>query len=112
MNEQPKQPLTDDQLSALLRKWDVAAPPDLEARLLAVRPQPRRSPMNWWRFLLRGSIPVPVPVACCLVLVLALVLWRSSRADISCVAAVAPPAAVAVAPTHASLIACPADSGC
>ncbi len=110
MNEQDKQPLTEEQLSVLLRKWDVSAPARLEDRVFATRRQPPGSRMKWWRFLLRGSIPVPVPVACCLLLVVALVLWRSTKPDVTCVAAAAP--AVTAAPAVASMLTCPVDAGC
>ena len=122
MNEQNKQPLTDDQLSALLRKWEVSAPHGLEARVFAARPEPfppRRRRASWWRFLLRGSIRVPVPVACCVTLLMILVLWRSARPDATCstanvpvVLAGSPAKTPAVLPANPVSITCPANSSC
>ena len=87
MNEQEREPLTDSQLSTLLKKWSVAAPPDLEGRVIRARGklsglgQERR----WWRFLLKGYIRVPVPVACCLTLLMVVTVWRSTRLAVACV---------------------------
>jgi hypothetical protein len=58
------EPINDPQLSKLLREWRVdAAPPSLDARVLALR-EP------WWRFLLTGSIRIPVPVGVAIVAIL------------------------------------------
>jgi hypothetical protein len=61
------EPLNDDELNALLRRWDAPAAPDaLEHRIF---PEPAKQP--WYRWLLSGSIRLPVPVAVLLLLVFA-----------------------------------------
>jgi len=121
MNEQDERPLTDNELSALLRKWDVSAPARLEARVFAAPPeplQPRGQRKSWWRFLLRGYIPVPVPVACCLIVLLVAALWRSERLAVTCSAAnapvvqAAPPATAVPVVVNPLSTTCPVNSRC
>lgn len=86
MNEQNRESLSDSELSALLKKWVVAAPDRLEKRVIDARGSlsgsgPRRT---WWQFLLKGTIRVPIPVACCLAVLMIAVLWRSSRLAVAC----------------------------
>jgi hypothetical protein len=61
------EPLSEKELSQLLRQWKApAAPAGLTHRVM---------PQAWsrWRWLLTGSVRVPVPVG--IVAVLALVVW-------------------------------------
>jgi hypothetical protein len=87
MNEQEREPLTDSQLSSLLKKWTVAAPADLEGRVIRARGKlsASRQERSWWRFLLKGYIRVPVPVACCLAVLMVVMVWRSTRLAVACV---------------------------
>ena len=51
------QPLNDNDLERILRKWTVpSAPASLESRLRA------SGSLRWWQWFLWGSIRVPVPV--------------------------------------------------
>jgi hypothetical protein len=69
------EPLDDNELNQLLRKWDApAAPPTLERRVFSAR-------RTWWSWLWSGSIRVPVPVAIAAVVLIA--LWiHYSRPDV------------------------------
>jgi hypothetical protein len=59
------QPLNENELDQLLRKWEApAAPRTLKRRV--VPPQ-----KSWWRWLLTGSIRVPVPIALAAVVLVA-----------------------------------------
>jgi ABC-type phosphate transport system auxiliary subunit len=59
------EPIDDDDLTPLLRRWDAPDTPDrLRARIFAL-PSPSR-----WRWLLTGSIRVPVPAVAALLLVM------------------------------------------
>ena len=116
MNDDNREPLTDGELSSLLKKWEVAAPPQLEKRVVNARNEHAdRARRNWWRFLFTGYIRVPVPVACCLAVVMILMLWRSTKLAVSCVGEgnglQAVPAVVA-AQAPRSIVACPANSKC
>ncbi len=58
-------PLNDDELNALLRRWEApAAPSRLHPRIFQGR--------RWWHLLMTGSIRVPVPAAAGLLLLIAL----------------------------------------
>lgn len=60
------EPLNDNELRDLLRRWEApSAPPALERRIFG---EPAKQP--WYQWLLRGSIRVPVPVAAMLLLML------------------------------------------
>ncbi len=62
------EPLSENELNDLLRRWQApAAPPSLAAKIL-----PRRSP--WWRWIFAGTIRIPVPVGLALLALLAIVL--------------------------------------
>lgn len=55
------EPLNDEELNHLLRKWEAPpAPIRLERRILA-------RPRSWWRWLFTGTIRIPVPVGFALV---------------------------------------------
>jgi hypothetical protein len=121
MNEQEREPLTDSQLSSLLKKWSVAAPADLEGRVMRARGKLSGSGQerSWWRFLLKGYIRVPVPVICCLTVLMVVMVWRSTRLAVACVgensglqAIPAIAAKTAPAPAARSVGACTADSKC
>ena len=88
MNEENRESLTDDQVSALLKKWVVTAPADLESRVMRARADLSASDkaLSWWRYLLKGYIRVPVPVACCLVILMIVMAWTSTRMAVACVA--------------------------
>src|SRR5262245_22715855 len=59
------EPLDEDGLKQLLRKWEAPpAPPTLTKRLFPQKP--------WWRWLFSGTIRVPVPVALAVAILLAL----------------------------------------
>lgn len=65
------EPLRDDELNQLLRRWEApAAPASLRARL------PRQSRWGW---LLTGSIRIPVPVAAAAAMLLAFSLMSGLR---------------------------------
>jgi len=69
------EPLDDNELSQLLRKWEApAAPPTLQGRVFSAR-------KPWWKWLWSGSIRVPVPVAVAAVLLLALWIHYSRPAN-------------------------------
>jgi hypothetical protein len=63
------QPLNDEELRNVMKKWVApATPANLESRVMAAT---HSAP--WWRWLVTGSIRVPVPVlAGCLILMLLL----------------------------------------
>ena len=68
-----QEPLNDDELQALLRRWEApaGAPAGLERKLMAQVQEP------WWRWLWTGSVPVPVPVALAVLLMFGMVFaWR------------------------------------
>jgi len=67
------EPLDEDGLKQLLRKWEAPpAPPTLKERLF-----PKEW---WWRWLVSGTIRVPVPVALAVVVLLALWIQLSRPA--------------------------------
>ena len=109
MDEHKREPLTDDQLSALLKKWDVTAPAELESRVIRARADAAalKQRRSWWSFLLKGSIRVPVPVACCLAILMIVVVWREAKVAVTCAAAISAP----VQAVH-TIGACPANSKC
>ena len=115
MNEHRHEPLSDDQLSALLRKWIVETPPDLDSRVFSAMKKPRRA---WWRVLVSGYVRVPVPVVCCVALLLIGLAWESARVAVTCSTAAsafpnAARTATAVKPVPRSgHFACPANSNC
>ena len=121
MSEEPMQnePMNDDELSSLLRKWKVAAPPQLESRVMRARAEmtPAKTGSSWWRFLLKGYIRVPVPVACCLAVLLIAMVWQSTRMAVACQGSVAGASqGFATAASHTPSAApspyCPAGSKC
>jgi hypothetical protein len=62
------EPLSDNELNQLLKKWTAPdAPASLAAKVL-----PQRAP--WWIWLASGSIRIPVPVGLVLVIA-AVILW-------------------------------------
>jgi len=62
------EPLNDDELNELLRRWQAPpAPSRMDARILGREPR-----LAWWRWLISGTIRVPVPVG---VLVTVMVVW-------------------------------------
>lgn len=68
------EPLNDNELNQLLRKWEApAAPPTLKHRVLPAR-------ASWWNWLLRGTVRVPVPVALAAALFLAIWMYESRPA--------------------------------
>jgi len=121
MSEEPMQnePMRDDELSSLLRKWEVMAPPQLESRVMKARAEmaPPRPRSNWWRFLLKGYIRVPVPLACCLAILLIAMVWQSTRMAVACQGSVTGgnqglAAAATHAPAATPIPYCPAGSKC
>jgi hypothetical protein len=67
------EPLDEDGLKQLLRKWEAPpAPATLKERLF-----PQKA---WWRWLFTGTIRVPVPVAVAVAIVLALWIQLSRPA--------------------------------
>jgi len=103
MNDQNKEPMSDAQLSSLLRKWSVSAPSSLEERVFAAKPG-----RSWWQFLLKGSIRVPVPILCCLLLLMAAAVWRSAKAPTCASASLIEKAPI----TTPVAVTCPANSRC
>jgi hypothetical protein len=64
------EPLNENELNQLLRKWEApAAPPTLASRVV-----PERSR---WRWLLTGSVRIPVPVAVAVAAVVILWIYHS-----------------------------------
>jgi hypothetical protein len=60
------EPLNEDELKDLLRRWDAPSAPDtVERRIFG---EPVSQP--WYRWLLSGSIRLPVPVVALLLLLL------------------------------------------
>ena len=74
--------INDDDLKALLRKWEAPAmPPALERKILAGGPSRTEAFLRW---LTVGSIRVPTPVAVTMVLVcmfLSVYAYRSGRTE-------------------------------
>ena len=69
-------PLNDDELNALLRRWEApAAPAGLHARIFSRQAVLK---LPGWHWLLNGSFRVPVPVAAALILLVA--LWAYVQA--------------------------------
>jgi len=104
--------MTDDQLSALLRKWNIQAPDSLEGRVFSQQSARR---LGWWRFLLRGYIRVPVPLVCCVSLLMIGTVWRlSTRPPAPC--AMASVTAVQQVPAAEAALkpadTCPANTRC
>jgi hypothetical protein len=122
MHEHNQEPLTENELSSLLKHWSVAAPPDLERRIMSARANLAQSHdgRRWWRFLVKGSIRLPVPVACCLAILLVALIWHSAVVGVTCSAAnngfqvSARVSAPAAAPSRVmrSAVACPVNSNC
>src|SRR5579885_1316126 len=118
-NEMSEEPMKDDELSSLLRKWEVATPPQLESRIMKARADmaPVRERSTWWRFLLRGYIRVPVPLVCCLAILLIAMLWKSTQMAVACQGSVVGPnQGLATAASHAPVATpipyCPAGTKC
>ena len=60
------EPLNDEELHALLQKWqEPGAPPSLQVKVLG---PPRSEP--WWKWLITGSIRIPAPVGVLTVLLM------------------------------------------
>jgi hypothetical protein len=78
------EPLNDQDLQDLLRRWDAPpAPAHLEKRIFGER---KKQP--WYRWLVTGSVPVPVPALVLLLLalsVLSFVLPRNRQATFTLV---------------------------
>jgi hypothetical protein len=63
------EPLNENELNQLLRKWEApAAPHTLTSRVLA---------KPWWRWLLTGTVRIPVPVAVAVAAVVVLWIYHS-----------------------------------
>ncbi len=88
MDEYKREPLTDDQLSALMKKWVVVAPESLGNRVFEAHASltASKSRRSWWHFLLRGSIPVPTPVVCLVAILMVALVWRSTWVAVTCTA--------------------------
>jgi hypothetical protein len=69
------EPLDEQELSKLLRKWEA---PNAPARLRSPVPRPRQSP---WRWLWSGRIHIPVPVGAAIVVVAAALWLHSNKAQ-------------------------------
>src|SRR2546429_666801 len=68
------EPLDENELSQLLRKWEAPpAPPTLAGRIFP----PQKS---WWRWLFTGTVRVPVPLALAAAALLALWIHHSRPA--------------------------------
>jgi hypothetical protein len=63
--------MRDDELSALLQRWQV--PPIPQRLRRAVFPEP---PQAWWKRMWKTSIRVPLPLAVALLVLLAIAAWR------------------------------------
>ena len=60
------EPLDEDELNHLLRKWEAPpAPPSLREKVFP----PQKS---WWSWLLTGTVPVPVPALVAAAIMIAL----------------------------------------
>lgn len=67
------EPLNDNELNQLLRKWEApSAPATLKERIF---PEQK----SWWRWLLTGTVRVPVPIALAAAVLLALLIHYSSK---------------------------------
>lgn len=74
------EPMNDDELRNLLRKWEAPpAPPGLERRILR-RIRPR---WEWLKWLFTGSVRIPVPVGLCVLCVLVLLALRTVKEPVS-----------------------------
>jgi hypothetical protein len=75
------EPLDENELKQLLRKWEApAAPPILAQRVL---PSENR---QWWSWLWSGSVRIPVPVAIGVALVVVFWIYYSRPANVPQVA--------------------------
>ena len=75
------EPLDDDELNHLLRKWEAPpAPPSLKQRVFSAH-------KSWLSWLLTGSIRIPVPAVVAAVIVIALWIHYSKPAAPAHVAA-------------------------
>jgi hypothetical protein len=78
------EPLNENELNQLLRKWEApAAPPTLTSRVLG-KPGQSASALArslkerpWWRWLLTGTVRIPVPVAVAVAAVVVLWIYHS-----------------------------------
>ena len=69
------EPLNENELNQLLRKWEApAAPPTLTSGFLEKRES------SWWRWLLTGTVRIPVPVALAVAAVVAIWIYHSRPA--------------------------------
>ena len=69
------EPLDDNELNRLLRKWEApAAPSTLKRRVVPAR-------TAWWNWLLRGTFRVPVPVALAAAVFIAIWIYQSRPAS-------------------------------
>ena len=78
------EPLNENELNQLLRKWEApAAPATLTSRVLG---KPERflrlraialARRPWWRWLLTGTVRIPVPVAVAVAAVVVLWIYHS-----------------------------------
>jgi hypothetical protein len=69
------EPLNENELNQLLRKWDApAAPPTLTSRVLA------KQQRSWWQWLLTGTVRIPVPVALAVAAIAAIWIYHSRPA--------------------------------
>ncbi|HLJ46362.1 MAG TPA: hypothetical protein VKU01_10160 [Bryobacteraceae bacterium] len=88
MDEHKREPLTDDQLSAIMKKWIVVAPESLENRVLDAHTDiaASKSRRSWWHFLLKGYVRVPTPVVCLVAILMIALVWRSTWVAATCTA--------------------------
>lgn len=71
------EPLDDQELSALLRKWEApAAPASLSAKVL---PQQASGARHWWQWIITGSVRIPVPVGLAVLLAMAALLYFGTQ---------------------------------
>jgi hypothetical protein len=105
-HENDDQPMTDHEVSGLLKKWTVSAPASLEARVFGAH---RRT--NWWQFLLKGYVRVPVPIMCILSLLMFFAVWRSLKPTGACSAENVRPAVTSPVMPVGNTV-CPANSKC
>ena len=69
------EPLNDEELRALLQKWqEPGAPHSLQAKVLG---PPRSEP--WWKWLITGSIRIPAPVGLLTVLLVIVLAFFGVR---------------------------------
>ena len=104
MDEHKREPLTDDQLSALMKKWVVVAPDTLDDRVFEAHANltTSKSWRNWWHFLLKGYVRVPTPVVCLVAILMVALVWRTTWVAATCTAASGVRSAVS----------CPANQKC